>query len=248
MTGARRRYAGLTLLLVLGMLFVALMPSAAFAQSEADDEPVAEVDDSLDEDDQDIDDEDVDDEDVDDEDDTINFFCESDLFEHPVAASIAGQYEVEYEDVMTWFCDDELGLGQIALALHTARILENAADAAEDGDVADDPEDTAPLTAEELLAMRLEGMGWGEIWHELGYNGRPKAEDSHPGLGLGRPEGVGRPETAGRPEDAGRPDGVGRPDNTGRPDHAGRPEDAGKPEGTGRSQGASNGNHQGGRK
>jgi hypothetical protein len=48
----------------------------------------------------------------------------------------------------------KFGFGEIVLALHTA--------------------DIADVSVDELLNQRQEGQGWGQIWKELGYNGKPK--------------------------------------------------------------------------
>jgi hypothetical protein len=81
---------------------------------------------------------------------------------HPVASRIAERYDLEYEDVIGWFClgvenedgDSErngFGLGQIMLALETAR--------------------KAGGEPEEYLARRAAGEGWGVIWKDLGIKG-----------------------------------------------------------------------------
>jgi len=72
-----------------------------------------------------------------------------------------------YQQVMAWFChtsgDGEgYGFGQIMLALQTSQIL---------ADTENSPD------AQSLLEMRAEGMGWGEIWKTLGFNGKPKPAD-----------------------------------------------------------------------
>jgi hypothetical protein len=71
---------------------------------------------------------------------------------HPVGAKLATRYDVDYEQVMGWFCDNEMGFGQIMLALQTAALL--------GGD------------AEYYLGRRVAGEGWGEIWQEEGLIGR----------------------------------------------------------------------------
>jgi hypothetical protein len=198
MTRAKIRYAGTSLLLILGLLGVALLPGAALADEPGDPAGTG----------------------------TTDYFCGSLLFEHPIAAAIAERNEVKYGWVMEWFCDQDVGLGQIALALYTVRIQEAAAEAAGEGDGAK-AMSAFDLTgaADKLLGMRVEeGMGWGQIWQELGYIGRPRAEGVHPGLALGRPD------HAGPPEDAGRPDGAGPPEDAGPPEWAGPPENPGPPE------------------
>lgn len=172
---------------------------------DEDDEDVGDDDDLDDEDDEDLDDEDdedlddeddedlddeEDDEDLDDEDSSLNFFCVTSGVEHPFASGLAETYDVEYEQIMTWFCDDGFGFGQIMLALQTGKAVE--------GD------------AETYLEERSKGFGWGQIWKELELTGRPEH--------AGPPEridadGDGKPDHA-NPNDQ---DGDGRPDQAGQP-------------------------------
>ncbi len=82
--------------------------------------------------------------------------------EHSVLAGLAERYNVAYEDLVVLFCESDLGVGEIALALATAQQSESA------------------VTIEDLLTQRLDdGLGWGEIWQEMGLIGQSK------GIGLG---------------------------------------------------------------
>ena len=133
-------------------------------------------------------------------------FCSSPDEEHPTGASIAESYGVEYSDVMGWYCDNapdggdgsedggtsKTGFGEIKLALETAEITGGS--------------------AEELLALRSEGQGWGQIWKELGFNGKPKDDDvlddetvveeeSGQGSGAENSNGNGPPEHANNDKD-----------------------------------------------
>jgi len=141
--------------------------------------------------------------------DDINSFCENldDIdVQHPMGARLAEAFEVEYDDIMGWFCEDEMGFGQIMLALTTAQVYDGEAVAAD------------------FLARRAAGEGWGQIWQEEGLigRGRPKGdgenddveppEDAGP---AGPSENRGRPEGTGRPENPGRSNGVGPGDNRG---------------------------------
>jgi hypothetical protein len=69
--------------------------------------------------------------------------------EHPIALSIAEQYEqiTSYNEVMTWFCNGAY-FEDILNALMTEEIAE--------------------ADAEELLHMLAAGKTWNEIWLELG--------------------------------------------------------------------------------
>ena len=73
---------------------------------------------------------------------------------HPVAQRLADTYGVAYEDIMTWFCEGRYGLGEIMHALQTS-----------------DPEEGT--TPEQILLLKTELGGWGQVWQELGLIGRP---------------------------------------------------------------------------
>lgn len=65
---------------------------------------------------------------------------------HPVGVSIANRFDVDYEQVMAWFCAGET-FDDILLALQT-------------GELAD-------AGAEELLRRKAE-IGWEALWEEIG--------------------------------------------------------------------------------
>ena len=82
--------------------------------------------------------------------------------EHPTLVALAERFGVPYEELVGYFCVDNLGVGEIALALST---LQNG-----DGS----------MDLPTLLSMRFDdGMGWGEIWQALGMSGK-----DHGGVGL----------------------------------------------------------------
>jgi len=68
-------------------------------------------------------------------------YCENLDAPHPAGASIADTYGVDYEQVMEWFCEDNLGFGEVKHLLRTSEQTETS--------------------LEEILSMRLDGMGWG---------------------------------------------------------------------------------------
>lgn len=183
-----------------------------------------------------LDEEVLDEETTDEEEDVSGrgFFCNNEGFYHPAGWGVAEEFEVDYDDVMTSFCEEGRGFGEIMMAYMMAEKL--------------------GLPVEDFLAARADGMGWGQImkendirpnelfagrghgkvlWDEEGnfVGGRPE------GVGGGRPEGVG----GGRPEGVGggRPEGVGggRPDGVG----GGKPEDAGGGNGGGNGGGGGRG-------
>lgn len=75
----------------------------------------------------------------------------TDLNPHPIGASIAADYEVSYEQVMTWFCSG-YSFENILIALETSEAVD--------------------VPAEDLLQMLLE-KEWEEIWVEVGLTGGP---------------------------------------------------------------------------
>jgi hypothetical protein len=75
------------------------------------------------------------------------FYCTNLDQKHPVGYRLSVQFAVDYEQVMSWFCNG-YGFGEIRHALQADQWTE--------------------ATAEELLAMKTEKGGWGQVWHELG--------------------------------------------------------------------------------
>lgn len=90
---------------------------------------------------------------------------------HPLAARLAERYGVTVEWVMGYFCDG-YGMGQIMLALKTSELEGIGAD------------------PEALLAERANGVGWGNIWKDLGLIGSEREGHSPPGL-LKKPDHAG---------------------------------------------------------
>lgn len=78
--------------------------------------------------------------------------------EHSVLAGLATRYNVAYEDLVALYCESELGVGQIALALATVQQSEGT------------------TTIEDLVGqLQDEEVGWGEIWQEMGLIGKTGA-------------------------------------------------------------------------
>jgi hypothetical protein len=93
---------------------------------------------------------------------------------HPAAARLADMYDADYDDIMEWFCDG-YGIGEIMLALRTS-------------------EQTDDADADDLLALKTEMGGWGQVWLSLDLIGKGRwgqaADDddddepaSRPGVG-----------------------------------------------------------------
>lgn len=117
----------------------------------------------------DIDDDDVNG-DVDDGDKIENWFCANGE-SHPVALKLAGEL-YDAETIMGWFCGSGVlpggfGFGQIMHAIQTQKLL------------ADQPLEIGeePTTAEDLLAMKAGGMGWGQIWQFYNLKGKSTVDD-----------------------------------------------------------------------
>lgn len=128
-------------------------------------------------------------------------YCANGDAEHPGAVQIVEEYGVSYQEVMAWFCaanegngeqlgSTNSGFGEIKLALETAQIVGG--------------------TADDLLAMRSEGLGWGQIWSNLGFSGKPKDED-----GSGQQGNQSEPRS-----DNGQGAGAENSNGNGPPDHA----------------------------
>jgi len=114
---------------------------------------------------------------------------------HPVALSLADQYEISATQVVSWFADG-YGFGEIMHALKTSENITPT----------ETFTDTSPSA---ILALRVELGGWGQVWQELGL------------IGNGRPEHAGPPDDS---EDVDEPESVDpndEDDDKGPPDHAG---------------------------
>ncbi len=116
---------------------------------------------------------------------------------HPVALSLAETYEVPYEDIMSWFCAG-YGFGEIVHALQTSEVSD--------------------YSPEELLALKTNMRGWGQVWQELGLIGKgAKAEDTPDDLDRDTtPKEPGGPAPKqDKPEPAGPKPKQDKPDNPG---------------------------------
>lgn len=80
------------------------------------------------------------------------FFCIQSIVQHPAALKLSQRFGVEYSIIQSMFFNGA-GIGQIMLAFETAQKTGG--------------------TPEALLAQRVEGKGWGQIWHGLGLKGNP---------------------------------------------------------------------------
>lgn len=99
----------------------------------------------------------------------FNLVCQGERI-HPALVGLSTRYAVDYELLLSYFCNTEFGVGQIALALTTALRT------------------NGEISMEELLSQRMvEGLGWGQIWQNLGLIGqRNQGSEGDPGKGSGR--------------------------------------------------------------
>jgi hypothetical protein len=222
---------------------------------DLDDEEEDEDLDNDDLDDEEDDDGDVDDEDDDDleeDDDEVNFFCANPDYTHPAAGGLAEAYDAEYEQVMAWFCEDEMGIGQIMLALQTARMMDRLSgeETETEGDVDggdSETDDVADLTdPQTYINRRLAGDGWGQIWNDEGLIGRgrkmardeetedevvpeedavPEDEEDDVDEGEAETQDVDQPERPGRSD---RPERPEKPEKPEKPDKPEKPETPGR--------------------
>ena len=70
---------------------------------------------------------------------------------HPTAQRLAENYDVTYEEIMGWFCEDGYGLGEIKHALQTS--------------------EATGLSVQAVFERKTALGGWGEVWQELGLIG-----------------------------------------------------------------------------
>ncbi len=101
---------------------------------------------------------------------------------HPTAQRLADTYGVDYEQIMTWFCEEHYGFGEIMHALQTS-----------------DPEEGK--TPEELLHRKTELGGWGQVWQELGLIGKDKDPKEKPE----KPEKAPKVKPAKKPKPTKKP-------------------------------------------
>lgn len=135
------------------------------------------------------------------------FYCIQSEIPHPSGKRLAELYGVDYLTLQEWFCEG-FGWGQIMLALQTGMIT------------GDDPG--------YLLEQRKSGMGWGEIWQDLGLIGRGnsdtetdseeiKVEEENGEKENGKPDFSNHPKDKEKDKDKDKGKG-GKPDFAGPPD------------------------------
>lgn len=117
---------------------------------------------------------------------------------HPVAQKIADKYGVDPEWVMSYKCDG-YGFGAVMLALQTAEA--NQGEEPNEGEDANEGEEVNGhlAKAEEYLAKRKEGKGWGQIWKEDGLVEDEEADSPPPGQ-LKKPDKAKGPDKEKGPD------------------------------------------------
>ncbi len=87
------------------------------------------------------------------------YYCENLADAHNVAERLAQRSGLYYEQIMNWFCVDGLGFGEIMNAIKASERLGSATSVAE------------------IIAMKQELGGWGQVKQALGLNGNPHQTD-----------------------------------------------------------------------
>jgi hypothetical protein len=124
------------------------------------------------------------------------FYCTNADASHPALAGLAELFEADYSQLLSWFCQDGFGMGQIMLALATSRVSEGA------------------VSADEVLTARGEGAGWGQVWKDLGLKG-PDRQGGGNGNGQGNGNGPGNNNAGGNGNGNGGGNGNGKGNGNG---------------------------------
>lgn len=78
------------------------------------------------------------------------YYCTNPGDRHPALGALADQYNWPYEDILRWFCEGRFGVGEIKHAFGAWTALGGA------------------MTPNEILALKVQLGGWGQVWQELG--------------------------------------------------------------------------------
>lgn len=84
------------------------------------------------------------------------FYCLNLDARHPALNGLATVYGEPYAELLGFFCEGRFGVGEIMLALQTAAVTD--------------------LELGEVLGMRSDLGGWGQVWHSLSMNGGERAK------------------------------------------------------------------------
>jgi hypothetical protein len=88
-------------------------------------------------------------------------YCTNPQDHHPALFALAQQYNWPYEEVLRWFCEGRFGVGEIQHAFETWVAIDHR------------------LTPNEILALKVQLGGWGQVWQQLGVKGGGNGANSH---------------------------------------------------------------------
>ena len=80
-------------------------------------------------------------------------YCTNPDDHHPALLALAQQYNWPYEEVLRWSCEGRFGVGEIKLAFETWVAIDHS------------------MTPNEILALKVQLGGWGQVWQQLGLKG-----------------------------------------------------------------------------
>lgn len=95
------------------------------------------------------------------------YYCRTPSARHPALNSLALAYDEPYSELLYYFCEWRFGVGEIKLALQSA--------------------ETTGLYFGEILEMKRELGGWGQVWKQLG--GKERHDGGPPPWAGGRGNG-----------------------------------------------------------
>jgi len=81
------------------------------------------------------------------------YYCTHSGDPHPALFALAQQYNWPYEEVLRWFCEGRFGVGEIKHAFEAWTAL------------------NGEMTPNEILALKVQLGGWGQVWQQLGLKG-----------------------------------------------------------------------------
>ncbi len=81
------------------------------------------------------------------------YYCTHPDDPHPALFALAQQYNWPYAEVLRWFCEGHFGVGEIKHAFETWVAIDHR------------------LTPNEILALKVQLGGWGQVWQQLGVKG-----------------------------------------------------------------------------
>jgi hypothetical protein len=135
-------------------------------------------------------DEELPDDDTDDEEGKDGHYCTTEDI-HPHAAQLAEKYSdlvaygATYENIMIWFCQYNLGFGEIEQAFKLFRLYQEEILLITEVNVIQD-----------IIDMRLSGLGWGQVKQKIATLAREVSPDDESSAGKKEPPGKEKSEEA----------------------------------------------------